>query len=136
MCPGCQGHGQHLLRPPLHPLLHGFLHPVSVCVAVSSTPFVSSNVCNSEFISRQCYSSCKTGNMNRALSIWFLLLWLAGDSCNLIGSFLADQLPLQVIRASVVLFFLLTPSLVLLSFNIILELACQNIINYVVFSAI
>uniref|UniRef100_A0A3Q0SAU5 Lysosomal amino acid transporter 1 homolog n=1 Tax=Amphilophus citrinellus TaxID=61819 RepID=A0A3Q0SAU5_AMPCI len=33
--------------------------------------------------------------MDRALSIWFLLLWLAGDSCNLIGSFLADQLPLQ-----------------------------------------
>uniref|UniRef100_A0A3Q0S6Z3 Lysosomal amino acid transporter 1 homolog n=1 Tax=Amphilophus citrinellus TaxID=61819 RepID=A0A3Q0S6Z3_AMPCI len=43
----------------------------------------------------QYYNSCKTGNMDRALSIWFLLLWLAGDSCNLIGSFLADQLPLQ-----------------------------------------
>lgn len=45
---------------------------------------------------RQYYSSCKTGNMDSALSIWFLLLWLAGDSCNLAGSFLADQLPLQV----------------------------------------
>nr|AAH90740.1 Zgc:113491 [Danio rerio] len=33
--------------------------------------------------------------MDSALSIWFLLFWLAGDSCNLIGSFLADQLPLQ-----------------------------------------
>lgn len=43
----------------------------------------------------QYYNSCKTGNMDRALSIWFLLLWLAGDSCNLIGSFLANQLPLQ-----------------------------------------
>uniref|UniRef100_A0A674NJM3 Solute carrier family 66 member 1 n=1 Tax=Takifugu rubripes TaxID=31033 RepID=A0A674NJM3_TAKRU len=37
--------------------------------------------------------------MNRALSIWFLLLWLGGDSCNLIGSFLADQLPLQTYTA-------------------------------------
>ncbi|XP_058245921.1 lysosomal amino acid transporter 1 homolog [Hemibagrus wyckioides] len=43
----------------------------------------------------QYYSSCKAGNMDSALSIWFLLFWLAGDSCNLIGSFLADQLPLQ-----------------------------------------
>ncbi|XP_067270407.1 lysosomal amino acid transporter 1 homolog [Pseudorasbora parva] len=43
----------------------------------------------------QYYNSCKTGNMDSALSIWFLLLWLAGDSCNLIGSFLAEQLPLQ-----------------------------------------
>ena len=44
----------------------------------------------------QYYSSCKTGNMDQALSIWFLLLWLGGDVCNLVGSFLADQLPLQV----------------------------------------
>ncbi|KAM9475564.1 lysosomal amino acid transporter 1 homolog isoform 1-T2 [Clarias gariepinus] len=43
----------------------------------------------------QYYSSCKKGNMDSALSIWFLLLWLSGDSCNLAGSFLADQLPLQ-----------------------------------------
>ncbi|XP_027007358.2 lysosomal amino acid transporter 1 homolog isoform X1 [Tachysurus fulvidraco] len=43
----------------------------------------------------QYYSSCKAGNMDSALSIWFLLFWLAGDSCNLTGSFLADQLPLQ-----------------------------------------
>ncbi|XP_078186709.1 lysosomal amino acid transporter 1 homolog isoform X1 [Callithrix jacchus] len=38
----------------------------------------------------------KTGNMDQALSLWFLLGWIGGDSCNLIGSFLADQLPLQV----------------------------------------
>ncbi|KAI5095314.1 lysosomal amino acid transporter 1-like [Silurus meridionalis] len=43
----------------------------------------------------QYYSSCKKGNMDSALSIWFLLLWLGGDTCNLAGSFLADQLPLQ-----------------------------------------
>lgn len=36
--------------------------------------------------------------MDQALSLWFLLGWIGGDSCNLIGSFLADQLPLQVGR--------------------------------------
>ncbi|XP_064778914.1 lysosomal amino acid transporter 1 homolog isoform X1 [Oncorhynchus masou masou] len=56
-----------------------------VCFMVSSLP--------------QYYSSCKSGNMDSALSIWFLLLWLGGDSCNLIGSFLADQLPLQTYTA-------------------------------------
>ncbi|CAL8369038.1 unnamed protein product [Lota lota] len=47
----------------------------------------------------QYYSSCKTGNMDQALSIWFLLLWLGGDACNLVGSFLANQLPLQTYTA-------------------------------------
>lgn len=44
----------------------------------------------------QYIKACKTGNMDQALSLWFLLGWIGGDSCNLIGSFLADQLPLQV----------------------------------------
>ncbi|XP_022608898.1 lysosomal amino acid transporter 1 homolog isoform X1 [Seriola dumerili] len=56
-----------------------------LCFMVSSLP--------------QYYSSCRTGNMDSALSIWFLLLWLGGDSCNLVGSFLADQLPLQTYTA-------------------------------------
>ncbi|XP_010790569.1 lysosomal amino acid transporter 1 homolog [Notothenia coriiceps] len=56
-----------------------------LCFMVSSLP--------------QYYSSCKTGNMDSALSIWFLLLWLGGDGCNLVGSFLADQLPLQTYTA-------------------------------------
>ncbi|XP_039611935.1 lysosomal amino acid transporter 1 homolog [Polypterus senegalus] len=47
----------------------------------------------------QYYRSWKSKNMDEALSIWFLLGWLGGDSCNLIGSFLADQLPLQVYTA-------------------------------------
>ncbi|XP_038579219.1 lysosomal amino acid transporter 1 homolog isoform X2 [Micropterus salmoides] len=47
----------------------------------------------------QYYSSCRTGNMHNALSIWFLLMWLGGDTCNLVGSFLADQLPLQTYTA-------------------------------------
>ena len=45
---------------------------------------------------RQFYQACKTGIMDRALSIYFLLGWLGGDLLNLIGSFLANQLPLQV----------------------------------------
>nr|XP_046220257.1 lysosomal amino acid transporter 1 homolog [Oncorhynchus gorbuscha] len=56
-----------------------------MCFMVSSLP--------------QYYNSCKSGNMDSALSIWFLLLWLGGDSCNLVGSFLADQLPLQTYTA-------------------------------------
>ncbi|XP_042348436.1 lysosomal amino acid transporter 1 homolog [Plectropomus leopardus] len=56
-----------------------------LCFMVSSLP--------------QYYSSCRTGNMDSALSIWFLLLWLGGDTCNLVGSFLADQLPLQTYTA-------------------------------------
>ncbi|CAJ1055352.1 lysosomal amino acid transporter 1 homolog [Xyrichtys novacula] len=56
-----------------------------LCFMVSSLP--------------QYYNSCRTGNMDSALSIWFLLLWLGGDSCNLVGSFLADQLPLQTYTA-------------------------------------
>ncbi|XP_061623124.1 lysosomal amino acid transporter 1 homolog isoform X2 [Phyllopteryx taeniolatus] len=58
----------------------------------------------------QYYSSCKTGNMDSALSIWFLLLWLGGDSCNLVGSFLADQLPLQTYTA---VYYVLADSLML-----------------------
>ncbi|KFQ89188.1 Lysosomal amino acid transporter 1, partial [Phoenicopterus ruber ruber] len=47
----------------------------------------------------QFYQACKTGIMDRALSIYFLLGWLGGDLLNLVGSFLADQLPLQVYTA-------------------------------------
>ncbi|XP_060914536.1 lysosomal amino acid transporter 1 homolog [Labrus mixtus] len=56
-----------------------------LCFMVSSLP--------------QYINSCKTGNMDSAISIWFLVLWLGGDSCNLVGSFLADQLPLQTYTA-------------------------------------
>ncbi|XP_067873443.1 lysosomal amino acid transporter 1 homolog [Heterodontus francisci] len=47
----------------------------------------------------QCYSSCKNGNMDQAVSLWFLLGWLAGDSCNFLGAFLAQQLPIQTYTA-------------------------------------
>ncbi|KAM8927886.1 lysosomal amino acid transporter 1 homolog [Pelodytes ibericus] len=65
----------------------------SVCLGlISILCFISSSL-------PQCYQSCKTGNMDKALSIWFLLGWLAGDSCNFIGAFLAHQLPLQTYTA-------------------------------------
>ncbi|KAM3920817.1 lysosomal amino acid transporter 1 homolog [Leptodactylus fuscus] len=47
----------------------------------------------------QFYQSCKTGNMDQAMSIWFLLGWLAGDSCNFVGAFLSHQLPIQIYTA-------------------------------------
>ncbi|XP_078414189.1 lysosomal amino acid transporter 1 homolog [Cetorhinus maximus] len=47
----------------------------------------------------QCYSSVQNGNMDQAVSIWFLLGWLAGDSCNFLGAFLAQQLPIQTYTA-------------------------------------
>ncbi|XP_078281713.1 lysosomal amino acid transporter 1 homolog isoform X2 [Rhinoraja longicauda] len=37
--------------------------------------------------------------MDQALSLWFLLGWLGGDSCNFLGAFLAQQLPLQTYTA-------------------------------------
>uniref|UniRef100_A0AC11ENV2 Solute carrier family 66 member 1 n=1 Tax=Ovis aries TaxID=9940 RepID=A0AC11ENV2_SHEEP len=71
--PGRLGQGQRGLGLALHPLLCG-IH----------LPYIK---------------ACKTGNMDQALSVWFLLGWIGGDSCNLIGSFLADQLPLQTYTA-------------------------------------
>ncbi|KFQ39248.1 Lysosomal amino acid transporter 1, partial [Mesitornis unicolor] len=47
----------------------------------------------------QFYQAWKTGIMDQALSVYFLLGWLGGDILNLIGSFLASQLPLQVYTA-------------------------------------
>ncbi|XP_054857300.1 lysosomal amino acid transporter 1 homolog [Eublepharis macularius] len=47
----------------------------------------------------QFYQACKTGIMDQALSIYFLLGWLGGDLLNFIGSLLANQLPLQVYTA-------------------------------------
>ncbi|XP_075929007.1 lysosomal amino acid transporter 1 homolog isoform X1 [Petromyzon marinus] len=43
----------------------------------------------------QLYESYRTGRADEALSIWFLLCWLLGDTSNLIGCFLANQLSLQ-----------------------------------------
>ncbi|XP_043852044.1 lysosomal amino acid transporter 1 homolog isoform X2 [Dromiciops gliroides] len=56
---------------------------------------LSSIVCFIAAAFPQYVKACRTGNMDQAISIWFLMGWLGGDSCNLIGSFLANQLPLQ-----------------------------------------
>lgn len=41
--------------------------------------------------------NCRTGNADKALSFYFLLFWLAGDTCNMVGCVLASQLPIQII---------------------------------------
>ncbi|XP_043852043.1 lysosomal amino acid transporter 1 homolog isoform X1 [Dromiciops gliroides] len=60
---------------------------------------LSSIVCFIAAAFPQYVKACRTGNMDQAISIWFLMGWLGGDSCNLIGSFLANQLPLQTYTA-------------------------------------
>ncbi|GCB64850.1 hypothetical protein scyTo_0011808 [Scyliorhinus torazame] len=47
----------------------------------------------------QCFNSIRNGNMDQAVSFWFLLGWLAGDSCNFVGAFIAQQLPMQTYTA-------------------------------------
>jgi uncharacterized protein with PQ loop repeat len=47
----------------------------------------------------QLYENYKRGRCDDALSIWFLLFWLMGDSCNLIGCFLTHQFPIQTMTA-------------------------------------
>ncbi|XP_069435277.1 lysosomal amino acid transporter 1 homolog isoform X2 [Ovis canadensis] len=124
--PGRLGQGQRGLGLALHPLLCGIHLPASlavmigaallqVCgrlVAVASpvglrslgtlrreeSSWTRGQPCVS-CTGSQYIKACKTGNMDQALSVWFLLGWIGGDSCNLIGSFLADQLPLQTYTA-------------------------------------
>lgn len=97
----CLREGRAPRRPPWHLLLLCRC-PVVVWsgslldVKATSRPWPLSlcfPLCLSQYI-----KACKMGNMDQALSVWFLLGWIGGDSCNLIGSFLADQLPLQVGR--------------------------------------
>merc|ERR1711981_1117702 len=41
--------------------------------------------------------NCRTGKVDQSLSVYFLLFWLLGDTCNLIGCVLTKQLPMQVV---------------------------------------
>ncbi|ETE57955.1 PQ-loop repeat-containing protein 2, partial [Ophiophagus hannah] len=43
----------------------------------------------------QLYVACQNGKVEQALSLGFLLCWLAGDVTNFIGCYLTDQLPIQ-----------------------------------------
>lgn len=47
----------------------------------------------------QMYENYKRGKCEDALSIWFLLFWLLGDTCNLTGCFLTHQFPIQTMTA-------------------------------------
>lgn len=44
----------------------------------------------------QIYENYKRGNCEEALSLYFILFWVAGDTCNLVGAVLTHQLPSQV----------------------------------------
>ncbi|XP_053546896.1 lysosomal amino acid transporter 1 homolog [Bombina bombina] len=74
---------------------------------------------------RQYYRFCKTGNMDEAISFWFLMGLLAGDSCNLLGAFLSHQLPLQVQLPT-------TPSLQCDKLAGICPFTTQDIIRFVI----
>lgn len=47
----------------------------------------------------QLYENYKRGRCDDALSIWFLLFWLLGDTCNLVGCLLTHQFPIQTMTA-------------------------------------
>ncbi|XP_021251675.1 putative uncharacterized protein PQLC2L isoform X6 [Numida meleagris] len=47
----------------------------------------------------QIYVACRNGKVDQALSLGFLLCWIAGDLTNLIGCYLANQLPIQTVTA-------------------------------------
>uniref|UniRef100_A0A670Z6V0 Solute carrier family 66 member 1 like n=1 Tax=Pseudonaja textilis TaxID=8673 RepID=A0A670Z6V0_PSETE len=44
-------------------------------------------------------TSYQNGKVEQALSLSFLLCWLAGDLTNFIGCYLTDQLPIQTVTA-------------------------------------
>lgn len=47
----------------------------------------------------QLYVAYKNGKVDQALSLGFLLCWLAGDFTNFIGCYLTKQLPIQIVTA-------------------------------------
>ncbi|KAM6326499.1 LOW QUALITY PROTEIN: lysosomal amino acid transporter 1 homolog [Podargus strigoides] len=47
----------------------------------------------------QIYIACQNGRVDQALSLGFLLCWLAGDLTNFIGCYLTNQLPIQIVTA-------------------------------------
>uniref|UniRef100_A0A8C5RFD6 PQ-loop repeat-containing protein 2 n=1 Tax=Laticauda laticaudata TaxID=8630 RepID=A0A8C5RFD6_LATLA len=54
----------------------------------------------------QLYVAYQNGKVEQALSLSFLLCWLAGDLTNFIGCYLTDQLPIQVNFAGVLVLYL------------------------------
>ncbi len=41
-------------------------------------------------------TNCRTGKADQVLSVWFLMQWVIGDTTNLLGAILTDQLFTQV----------------------------------------
>lgn len=58
------------------------------------TVFPNSGICAS-----QIHVACRDGKVDQALSLGFLLCWIAGDLTNLIGCYLTNQLPIQTVTA-------------------------------------
>lgn len=53
--------------------------------------------CNYFWNCSQIYVAYQNGRVDQALSLGFLLGWIAGDLTNFIGCYLTNQLPIQVI---------------------------------------
>ncbi|XP_009277372.1 PREDICTED: putative uncharacterized protein PQLC2L [Aptenodytes forsteri] len=47
----------------------------------------------------QIYIACQNGRVDQALSLGFLLCWIAGDLTNFVGCYLTNQLPIQIVTA-------------------------------------
>ncbi|NXK77555.1 LAAT1 protein, partial [Amazona guildingii] len=47
----------------------------------------------------QIYVAYQNERVDQALSLGFLLCWIAGDLTNFIGCYLTDQLPIQIVTA-------------------------------------
>ena len=107
-------------RPQLHPLLDDGPHTVSlspVCVCKETDraqePWFLfwgllqdlgggagsrvKSICVQWFVVyRQLVTNYRTGKADQVLSVWFLMQWVIGDTTNLLGAILTDQLFTQV----------------------------------------
>ena len=69
----------------------------------------------------QLIMNCKSGSVDAALSFYFLIFWLAGDSCNLVGAILAKQLPLQIFTG---IYYVTIDLVMIIQFLILSEQSC------------
>ena len=69
----------------------------------------------------QLIMNCKSGSVDAALSFYFLIFWLAGDTCNLVGAILAKQLPLQIFTG---IYYVTIDLVMIIQFLILSEQSC------------
>uniref|UniRef100_A0A8C0EYY5 Uncharacterized protein n=1 Tax=Bubo bubo TaxID=30461 RepID=A0A8C0EYY5_BUBBB len=50
-------------------------------------------------VQTQIYVAYRNGRVDQALSLGFLLCWIAGDLTNFVGCYLTNQLPIQIVTA-------------------------------------